>query len=111
MAHTFVSTGTTATFWIYQEQADISGDSLVVERLVPWASNVVIDQSGQGPRHFTCTAYTTSVGEFTTLEGLRGSLGTLTWAGGTWSAVLKSVAGANYHLRWEDAKLEFWLTT
>ncbi len=111
MADTFVSTGTTASFWIYHEGAETQGDSLIVARPVPWANNLVIDQSGQAGRRFSCNVHTTSNTEWANLESLRGGLGTLTWSGGTWGAVLKSVSGSNYHSWNRDCKLEFWLTS
>lgn len=111
MADTFTSTGTVATFNIYADTVERTGDSLIVERVVPWASNVVIDQSGQMMTKLTCTVHTTSAGQMSTLVGLRGGLGTLAWDDGSWTVVLKSVTGSNYYEWFRDARLEFWVTT
>lgn len=111
MADTFLSTGTTATFNIYADSVERTGDSLTVARSVPWGSNAVVDQSGQVMSVLTFTAYTSSDTEFSTLMTLRGGLGTLTWTDGAWTGVLKSVQGSKYMGWWRDARCEFWVTS
>ena len=111
MPDSFEYGATTAEFDVLLDGREYHQEAEVHELRVPWGSTVVTQRTGTGLPHLRLDAYCATQAQVDDLIGGLGAAGTLTYWGGTHTAILRDAAEVNW---WDPEhrrlRLEFIVT-